>query len=68
MKKYNNLYPQIASFPALHAAWRKARRGKRYKIAAATFEQNVDMNLWDLHRYPSPRRFAYGEGLPLRFG
>lgn len=42
MKTYNNLYPQITDFDNLHQAWRKARRGKRYKSAAATFERHLD--------------------------
>ncbi len=42
MKTYNNLYPQITDFDNLHQAWRKARRGKRYKSAAAAFERHLD--------------------------
>lgn len=49
MKTYKNLYPHIASFENLYTAWRKARRGKRYKTAAATFEQNLDTELIALH-------------------
>ena len=39
MKTYKNLYPQIIDFRNLVQAWRKARRGKRYKPAAAEFER-----------------------------
>ncbi len=50
MKTYKNLYPQIISFSNLYDAWRKARRGKRYKPAAAAFEQNLDAELLALHQ------------------
>lgn len=38
MKSYRNLYPDIVSFDNLYYAWCKARRGKRYKPGAASFE------------------------------
>ena len=50
MKTYRNLYPQIASFANLEEAWRKARRGKRTKEAAARFEQNAEGELFQLER------------------
>jgi hypothetical protein len=31
MKTYKHLYPALTDFDALYAAWRRARRGKRYK-------------------------------------
>jgi hypothetical protein len=46
-KTYKNLYPH--SYDALITAWRKARRGKRYKSAAAAFEQNLDAELLGLY-------------------
>ena len=39
MKTYRNLYPQICDFENLYLAYRKARKGKRGKTPAATFEQ-----------------------------
>jgi hypothetical protein len=33
MNSYRHLYPQITDFDNLYRAWRKARRGKRYKSA-----------------------------------
>jgi len=45
-----NLHSQISDFENLYEAWRKARRGKRYKAAAAAFEQNLDVELTALHR------------------
>jgi retron-type reverse transcriptase len=50
MKTYKNLYPKIADFEALYWAWRKARRNKRYKAAAAAFERNLDYELHHLHQ------------------
>jgi retron-type reverse transcriptase len=50
MKSYNNLYPQISVFSNLYFAWHKARRGKRYTLAAATFECNLDSELTRLHQ------------------
>jgi len=48
-KTVKNLYPQIVDFENIYGAWRKARRGKRYKPAAA-FEQNLDAELLALHQ------------------
>ena len=42
MKTYKHLYPQITDFANLDEAWRKARRGKRGKEAAARFEENAE--------------------------
>ncbi len=50
MKTYKNLYPQITNFGNLYDAWRKARRGKRYKPAASAFEFNLDAELLALHQ------------------
>jgi len=47
-RTYKNLYPQIITFTNLYEAWRKARRGKRYKPAAAAFEQHLDDELMRL--------------------
>ena len=49
MKTYKHLYPKITDFDNLYAAWRKARRGKRYNPSAAAFEQNLDAELTQLH-------------------
>lgn len=45
MKTYRKLYPQIVTWYNLHEAWRKARRGKRGKIPAASFEYHLEDNL-----------------------
>jgi hypothetical protein len=41
MKTYANLYPTLVSFKNLHAAYCKARRGKRWTPAVAVFEFNA---------------------------
>ncbi|MCO5189471.1 MAG: reverse transcriptase domain-containing protein [Anaerolineae bacterium] len=50
MKTYRHLYPQLCSWENLYRAWRKARKGKRGKPAAATFEFDLETNLVTLHR------------------
>lgn len=50
MKTYKGLYSQICDFENLYQAWRKARLGKRYTAAAATFERNLDVELTTLYR------------------
>jgi RNA-directed DNA polymerase len=45
MKSYRNLYPQIITWYNLYEAWRKARKGKRGKAPAASFEYNLEDNL-----------------------
>jgi len=50
MKTYKNLYPQITDWSNLLLAWKKARRGKRYKPAAAAFEQNLGEELLRLQQ------------------
>jgi hypothetical protein len=44
-KRYDNLWPQVIDWENLMRAWRKARRGKRGKPPAATFEMNAGENL-----------------------
>jgi retron-type reverse transcriptase len=48
-KTYKNMYSDITSFETLVSAWRKARRGKRYKAAVASFECNLDTELLTLY-------------------
>jgi hypothetical protein len=48
VKTYKNLYPQLTSFANLELAWRKARKGKRSKLAVATFEFNAEGELFQL--------------------
>lgn len=45
-----NVYPQMVEFENLWEAYRKARRGKRYKEAAASFDMNAPERIFDLRR------------------
>jgi len=47
-KTYNNLYPKIYDFEALHAAYLRARRGKRNRAAVQNFELDLEGNLIQL--------------------
>jgi RNA-directed DNA polymerase len=60
MKTHKNLYPQIMSFDNLYEAWRKARKGKRYKPTAAAFEQNLEAELLQLHRELETEQWQMG--------
>ena len=48
MKSYRQLYPQVITWYNLYAAWRKARKGKRGRVPAATFEYYLEDNLLGL--------------------
>jgi len=48
MKSYRNLFPDIIDFANLHAAFRRARRGKRARPAVAAFEYDLEENLFQL--------------------
>ncbi len=61
MKSYRNLYPQIYTFSNLIDAWKKARKGKRYTPAAATFERNLDYEIADLHHQLESGTYQPGE-------
>lgn len=45
MKRIGYLYTRICSFENIHAAWRKARKGKRRKVEVMAFEADLDKNL-----------------------
>ena len=44
-RTYDNLYPQVCDFDNIYLAWRRARRGKRGRPPAATFEFALEENL-----------------------
>ena len=44
-KTYNNLFPQIYAFDALHAAYLRARAGKRSRHEVQQFERDLEGNL-----------------------
>ena len=47
-KRFYNLYPELTHFDNLYRAFRKASRGKRGQIAVATFEFNLEGELFRL--------------------
>lgn len=60
MKTYKNLYPHITNFINLDDAWRKARKGKRQKPAAAAFEFYAEGNLFQLQRELQEKTYRPG--------
>jgi retron-type reverse transcriptase len=48
MKSYANLYPALVGFENLYQAYRQAARGKRRTSAVASFEYNLEANLFEL--------------------
>ena len=68
-KTYNNLYPEIYSFENLHAAYLRARRGKRDRIEVQRFELDLEGNLiqlqneliWGQYRTGVYRKFIVTE-------
>ena len=68
-KTYNNLYPEIYSFENLHAAYLRARRGKRDRIEVQRFELDLEGNLiqlqneliWGQYRTGAYRKFIVTE-------
>jgi len=48
MKTYKNIYSQIHNFGNLYAAFLAARRGKRDRVAVASFEFDLEHNLLQL--------------------
>ena len=45
MKPYRHLYPAICDWENLENAYRRARKGKRGRAPAATFERQLEDNL-----------------------
>jgi hypothetical protein len=45
MKPYHRLYPEICAWENLEHAYRRARKGKRGRAPAATFERQLEDNL-----------------------
>ena len=50
MKTYRNLYPQVCDWNNLYLAYRKARKGKRSRVPAASFEFYQEEYLYELHQ------------------
>ncbi len=55
-----NLYPQVWNFESLYLAYRKARKGKRGRPAAATFEFNLEDNLFQLQKELKAKTYRPG--------
>ena len=55
-----HLYPRLTSFASLHAAARRAQRGKRYRPAVLAFNAQLEVELLRLQE--ELRRFTYRPG------
>ena len=55
-----HLYPRLTSFASLHAAARRAQRGKRYRPAVLAFNANLEAELLALQE--QLRGFSYRPG------
>jgi RNA-directed DNA polymerase len=55
-----HLYPRLTSFASLHAAARRAQRGKRYRPAVLAFNANLEAELLQLQE--ELRSFTYRPG------
>ena len=61
MKTYRNLYPKVCDWDNLYLAYRKARKGKRGRPPAATFEYNLEANLVQLRRELVEKTYTPGD-------
>ena len=57
---FRHLFPQVIAWENLLLAWRKARKGKRGRAPAATFESNAGENLLALQEELTTRRYQPG--------
>jgi len=65
VKTYNNLFNMVVDFENLYKAYDKAKRGKRYRIQALRFKENLEQNLieiqneliWNMYKPLSYRQF-----------
>ena len=60
LKTYRNLYPQVCAWENIELAYRRARKGKRARKPAATFEFDRERNLTELQQ--ELRRKSYQPG------
>lgn len=68
-KTYNNLFEKVYDFEALHAAYQRARAGKRDRLEVQQFEQDLEGNLiqlqnellWGQYRSGKYRLFQVSE-------
>jgi len=60
MKTYKDLYPRVWAFDNLYLASRRARKGKRGKAPAATFEFRLEENLFRLQQELADKAYRPG--------
>jgi RNA-directed DNA polymerase len=60
MKTYKNLYPKVWTFDNLYLAYRQARKGKRGKAPAATFEFKLEEKLFQLQQELANKSYRPG--------
>jgi RNA-directed DNA polymerase len=60
LKTYRNLYSKVTGWDNLYLAYRKARKGKRGRPPAASFEYDLEANLVALHRDLVERTYQPG--------
>jgi retron-type reverse transcriptase len=60
VKSHPNLWPRITSFENLYEAFRRARRGKRTRADVASFEWDLESNLFELQRDLSDATYRPG--------
>jgi RNA-directed DNA polymerase len=61
LKTYRNLYPKVCDWDNLYLAYRKARKGKRGRPPAATFEYDLEANLVQLWQELVQKTYTPGD-------
>ena len=60
MKSYKHLYEQVCEWDNLYLAYRKARKGKRSRPPAASFEFDLEANLVELRHELQEKTYRPG--------
>ena len=60
MKRHGHLWEQVVSFEALLCAADNARKGKRFRPAVASFQFNLERELWNLHEELTTKAYQPG--------
>jgi retron-type reverse transcriptase len=60
MKRHGHLWEQVIRFEALLRAADKARKGKRFRPAVASFHFDQERELWKLHKELSTKTYRPG--------
>jgi retron-type reverse transcriptase len=61
VKTYRHLYPKVCDWDNLYLAYRKARKGKRGRPPAATFEYDLEANLVQLWQELAEKTYTPGD-------